>query len=78
MMTMAVGLILEAAQAEDILQKGEADLIAIGREVLHNPNWPLHAQAALGIDNEYADWPVQYGWWLDKRKKSLAPPSGHR
>lgn len=79
MTTMTVGLILEAHQAEEILQKGEADLIAIGREVLSNPHWPLHAEAALGIDNEFASWPVQYGWWLDKRKKSLAPPaSGHR
>jgi 2,4-dienoyl-CoA reductase-like NADH-dependent reductase (Old Yellow Enzyme family) len=74
--TMAVGLILEPRMAEDILQGGEADLIAIGREALYNPNWPLHAEEALGIDNEYASWPVQYGWWLDKRKKSLAPRQG--
>lgn len=78
MTTMAVGLILEPQQAEDILRNGDADLIAIGREVLHNPNWPLHAEAALGVDNEYQSWPVQYGWWLDKRKKSLAPAAGHR
>lgn len=71
--TMAVGLILEAAQAEAILQRGEADIIAIGREALHDPNWPLHAQETLGVDNEFADWPPQYGWWLDKRKKSLKP-----
>jgi 2,4-dienoyl-CoA reductase-like NADH-dependent reductase (Old Yellow Enzyme family) len=79
MTTMTVGLILEAQQAEEILQKGEADLIAIGREVLSDPHWPLRAEAALGIDNEFASWPVQYGWWLDKRKKSLTPPAtGHR
>lgn len=71
--TMTVGLILEAAQAEDILRNGEADLIAIGREALRNPNWALHAEEALGVENEYASWPVQTGWWLDKRKKSLAP-----
>lgn len=71
--TMAVGLILEAAQAEEILQKGEADLIAIGREALYNPNWPLHAKEALGMLDDYADWPVQYGWWLDKRRKSMTP-----
>ncbi len=75
--TMAVGLILEAQQAEDILRNGEADLIAIGREALRNPNWALHAEEALGVDNEYASWPVQYGWWLDKRKKAMAP-SEHR
>ncbi len=71
--TMAVGLILDGPQAEEVLRNGEADLIAIGREALYDPNWPLHAAEALGIDNEYADWPVQYGWWLDKRKKSLTP-----
>ena len=64
---------LEAAQAAEILQKGEADLIAIGREALYNPNWPLHAKEALGMLDDYADWPVQYGWWLDKRRKSLTP-----
>jgi 2,4-dienoyl-CoA reductase-like NADH-dependent reductase (Old Yellow Enzyme family) len=72
---MTVGLILEPAQAEEILRKGEADLIAIGREALRNPHWPLHAEESLGVDNEYASWPVQTGWWLDKRKKSLAPPA---
>ncbi len=71
--TMTVGLILEPQQAEDILRQGEADLIAIGREALRNPHWTLHAEEALGVDNEYASWPVQTGWWLDKRKKSLAP-----
>lgn len=78
MTTMTVGLILEAEQAEAILQKGEADLIAIGREALFNPHWPLHAEAALGIDNEFASWSEQYGWWLDKRKKSLTPRTEHR
>lgn len=78
MPAMAVGLILEPRQAEEILANGDADLIAIGREALHNPNWPLHAEAALGVENEFASWPVQYGWWLDKRKKSLTPSGGHR
>ena len=29
---------------------GQADLIAIGREALYNPNWPHHTAAALGAD----------------------------
>ena len=69
--TMAVGLILEPRQAEAILQAGQADLIAIGRQALFNPNWALHAQVALDDDPEFASWPVQYGWWLDKRQRSL-------
>ncbi len=48
--TMAVGLILTAQQAEQALQEGRADLIAVGREALFDPNWPLHAAAALGAD----------------------------
>jgi len=71
--TMAVGLILEAEQAEAVLQNGQADLIAIGRQALYDPSWPLHAEIALGLQNEFASWPVQYGWWLDKRQKAMAP-----
>lgn len=69
--TMAVGLILDAQQAEQIVQNGQADLIAIGRQSLYNPNWALHAQVALGAQGEYESWPVQYGWWLDKRQHIL-------
>jgi 2,4-dienoyl-CoA reductase-like NADH-dependent reductase (Old Yellow Enzyme family) len=71
--TMAVGLILEAHQAEAILQAGQADLIAIGRQALFNPNWALHAELALGVENEFASWPVQAGWWLVRRQRSLTP-----
>lgn len=70
--SMAVGLILDGPQAEQILKDGQADLIAIGRQSLYNPNWALHAQVALGAEGEYADWPKQYGWWLDKRQHILA------
>jgi len=70
--TMAVGLILEPHQAEQVLQSGQADLIAIGRQALFNPNWALHAQIAMGIDPDFAAWPVQYGWWLTRRQRSLS------
>jgi 2,4-dienoyl-CoA reductase-like NADH-dependent reductase (Old Yellow Enzyme family) len=70
--SMAVGLILDGPQAEQILKDDQADLIAIGRQSLYNPNWALHAQVALGAEGEYADWPQQYGWWLDKRQHILA------
>ena len=32
------------------MREGRADLVAIGREALHNPHWPLHAARALGQD----------------------------
>jgi len=69
--TMAVGLILTPQQAEAALQAARADLIAIGREALYDPNWPLHAAAALGVDPEFERWPVQYGWWLTRREGLL-------
>jgi 2,4-dienoyl-CoA reductase-like NADH-dependent reductase (Old Yellow Enzyme family) len=71
MMTMAVGLILTPQQAEEALQAGRADLIAIGREALYDPNWPLHAALALGADPEFQRWPQQYGWWLTRRESLL-------
>jgi len=69
--TMAVGLILDGPQAEQILRDDQCDLIAIGRQSLYNPNWALHAQVALGAQGEYEAWPQQYGWWLDKRQHIL-------
>jgi 2,4-dienoyl-CoA reductase-like NADH-dependent reductase (Old Yellow Enzyme family) len=70
-LTMAVGLILTPQQAEEALQGGRADLVAIGREALYDPNWPLHAALALGVDAQFGQWPVQYGWWLTRREGLL-------
>ena len=70
--TMAVGLIFDAFQAEQVLQSGAADLVAIGREALYNPNWPLHAEKALGAASQFHSWPSQYGWWLERRARELA------
>lgn len=64
---MAIGGIVTPEQAESFLQHGEADLAAIGREALYNPNWAVHAEAALGVENGYASWPRQYRMWLAKR-----------
>jgi 2,4-dienoyl-CoA reductase-like NADH-dependent reductase (Old Yellow Enzyme family) len=69
--TMAVGLILEARQAEAVLQEGSADLVAVGREALFDPHWPLHAALELGADPDFAQWPQQYGWWLTRREAGL-------
>ena len=77
--TMAVGLILEGAQAEAILQAGQADLIAIGRQAQFNPNVVHHWGHELGINTHFEDWGQEYGWWLDKRVRSMqgfATPTG--
>jgi 2,4-dienoyl-CoA reductase-like NADH-dependent reductase (Old Yellow Enzyme family) len=72
--SMAVGLIVDPGYAEDILQKGQADLIAVAREALVNPCWPQMAEIALGraASDAMDDWPVQYGWWLKHRERSIA------
>lgn len=69
--TMTVGLIMDPLFAESILQTGQADFIAIGREALYNPNWPVHAAHELGVEAEYALLPDQYSWWLERRQKML-------
>jgi 2,4-dienoyl-CoA reductase-like NADH-dependent reductase (Old Yellow Enzyme family) len=45
----AVGLITQPAQAEDILRRGDADLVFVGRELLRDPYWPYRAQASLAM-----------------------------
>ena len=55
----AVGAITAPAQAEALLHEGRADLVLLGRELLRDPHWPLHAARELGAE---APWPKQYGW----------------
>ncbi|MBB3414430.1 2,4-dienoyl-CoA reductase-like NADH-dependent reductase (Old Yellow Enzyme family) [Rhizobium sp. BK347] len=35
-------------QAEMIIGTGDADMVALARTILFDPNWPWHAAAALG------------------------------
>lgn len=57
MKTAAVGLITTPEEAEEILEKEQADLILLGREMLRNPYFPLQAAAALDAN---VNWPDQY------------------
>ncbi len=50
--TVAVGLVTEAQQAEDIVAEGRADLVALARAILFDPRWPWHAAALLGAQVE--------------------------
>jgi 2,4-dienoyl-CoA reductase-like NADH-dependent reductase (Old Yellow Enzyme family) len=56
-LTGAVGLITEPKQAEEILQREQADVIFLARELLRNPYWPLTAAQEL---NASIHWPKQY------------------
>ena len=46
--TMAVGLITEAGQAEEVVASGKADMVALARGMLYDPRWGWHAAAKLG------------------------------
>jgi 2,4-dienoyl-CoA reductase-like NADH-dependent reductase (Old Yellow Enzyme family) len=69
--TMAVGLIVHARQAEAILARGQADLVALAREMLYNPNWAMDAARKLGADPEFALVPAPYRWWLARRAATV-------
>ncbi|AQS51723.1 oxidoreductase [Paenalcaligenes hominis] len=67
--SMAVGAILEADHANSIIAAGRADLCALSRAFLANPNWPLHEAAKLGYHD--IQWPAQYQWgqdWLERQE----------
>ena len=64
---MAVGVIIDADQAEAIVADGRADFVALGRELMYNPFWPLHAAQTLNADPDFKMWPQQYGWGVDRR-----------
>lgn len=66
--TMAVGLIVEARQAEDIVSSGQADMVAMGRQLLDDPNFALHAARELGHPNPYSLLPESYRFFLERRK----------
>ena len=55
----AVGQIVDAHQAAAIVAEGRADVVLLGRALLRDPSWALHAAQALGVA---APWPTQYGW----------------
>jgi 2,4-dienoyl-CoA reductase-like NADH-dependent reductase (Old Yellow Enzyme family) len=66
--TIAVGLITEARQAEQIVASGQADLVAIARAALYDPRWPWHAAAELGATVEA---PPQYWRSQPREQKAL-------
>jgi 2,4-dienoyl-CoA reductase-like NADH-dependent reductase (Old Yellow Enzyme family) len=72
MATMAVGLITQAAEAEAILANGEADLVALARAALDDPNWPAHARHALSnAQDSYDVWPPQAAAVIRSKDRSL-------
>ena len=55
--TRCVGLIVKPEHAEQIVAKGEADMVSMARSFLDDPHWGWHAAKALGAEVAR---PVQY------------------
>lgn len=67
--TMAVGFLWDAKACQAIIENKQADMVAMARELLDDPNWPLHAAADLGQDEKFTMWHEEFGHWLDKRDR---------
>jgi 2,4-dienoyl-CoA reductase-like NADH-dependent reductase (Old Yellow Enzyme family) len=70
--TIAVGLITEAQQAEQIVASGQADMVSLARAMLYDPRWPWHAAASLGAQ---VDAPPQYWRSQPRELKELFSPN---
>src|ERR1700704_2581970 len=70
--TMAVGLITEARQAEEIVASGKADMVTLARGMLYDPRWGWHAAVQLGGQVEA---PPQYWRSQPSTQKALFGPT---
>ncbi|MDY7560911.1 NADH:flavin oxidoreductase/NADH oxidase [Pseudomonas sp. 10B1] len=52
--------------AEKAIAEGQLDLVSIGRVMLDNPHWPLHAARKLGVENPSWVLPAPYAHWLER------------
>ena len=53
--TWAVGMIVTAQQANEIIADGQADMVMLARGAMFNPRWAWHAANELGVETLYAD-----------------------
>ena len=62
---VAVGLITEPEQAEQVLTDGAADAVMLARAAIREPAWPLRAAHQLGVAAQDAPYPPQHarGAW---------------
>jgi anthraniloyl-CoA monooxygenase len=70
--TIAVGNITDANEVNAIVAAGRADLCALGRPLLTNPHWTLHAAAECGVSAQW--WPAQY----ERGRRQLERELEHR
>jgi anthraniloyl-CoA monooxygenase len=74
--TIAVGVLSSYDDVNSLILAGRADLCAIGRAHLYNPNWTLHAAADQGYAGSAARWPVQ--WEAGSRPPQTGRTDGPR
>ena len=67
---IAVGAIGSYDDVNSVLLAGRADLVAVGRPHLYDPQWTLHAAAEQEYAGPGAQWPLQY------RAGARKPPTG--
>lgn len=67
--TMGVGFIWDPHEADNMIASGKADMVALARELLDDPNWPLHAAQTIGADEARKMWKDEFGWWLSRRDR---------
>ena len=65
--TMAVGMITDPHAANRVVESGQADLVALGRELLADAAWPHRAALALGLEQPDRVLPMQYAFYLERR-----------
>jgi 2,4-dienoyl-CoA reductase-like NADH-dependent reductase (Old Yellow Enzyme family) len=73
-MTIAVGGITTAQDAEAILQRGQADLVGVAREFIWNADWAAHCAKELGAPDPYGQMPHEYAYRLRLREKAKDMP----
>lgn len=69
--SMAVGAIINPEQANDIIMKNRADLVAIGRELLADTQWVYKAATHFGLENSKDYLPESYSFYLSRRDEFL-------
>ncbi len=81
--TMAVGMINQATQAEEIIASGKADFVMLARGFMYNPRWAWHAAEELGVDIAYppqyaraapGKWPQAFPHRRDAAPKAIGDP----
>lgn len=69
--TMAIGAILDPLQAEAILASGQADLVALGRQMLAEPHWAYRAAQELELPEPHDVLVKYYAFYLKRRAAVL-------